>query len=79
MNKLLVRTLSGIIYAGLIIGAIFAGKIWFLALLILFAVLAVIEFEKIIDNGAARHRNHNPASARRSHRSVGRLCGQHRG
>ena len=52
MNKLLVRTLSGIIYAGLIIGAIFAGKIWFLALLILFAVLAVIEFEKIIDNGA---------------------------
>lgn len=46
MNKLLVRTLSGIIYAGLIIGAVCAGKIWFLALMILFAVLAVTEFER---------------------------------
>ena len=52
MNKLLVRSISGIIYAGLIIGAICAGKIWFLALMILFAVLAVTEFEKILDNGA---------------------------
>lgn len=52
MKKLLVRTLSGIIYAGLIIGAICAGKIWFLALMILFAVLAVTEFEKILDSKA---------------------------
>lgn len=51
MNKLLLRSVSGIVYVALIIGAIFAGTPWFYALASLFAVLAVVEFEKILDSG----------------------------
>lgn len=43
--------MSGIIYVALIIGAILAGGLWFNALASLFAILAVLEFEKILDSG----------------------------
>lgn len=51
MQKLLVRSLSGIVYVVLILAAIFAGAVWVHALASLFAVLAVVEFEKILDRG----------------------------
>ncbi len=51
MHKLLLRSASGIIYVALIVGAIFGGAPWFSALLSLFAILAVIEFENILDHG----------------------------
>jgi len=51
MNKLLLRSISGIVYVALIIGAIFAGTPWFYALASLFAVLGIIEFEGILDHG----------------------------
>ena len=43
--------MSGIIYVALIVGAILAGGLWFYALASLLAVLAVVEFEKILDSG----------------------------
>lgn len=51
MKNLLTRSLSGIIYVSLIVGAILGGTPWFTALLTLFAILAVIEFENILDGG----------------------------
>lgn len=47
VKKLLVRTISGLVYAGLIIGCIFWGQIPFTWLAALFATLGTIEFEKI--------------------------------
>ncbi len=47
LKKLLVRTSSGLVYVGLIIGCIFWGQIPFTWLAALFATLATIEFEKI--------------------------------
>lgn len=53
MKNLVTRALSGIVYIGLIVGAIFAGYIWTSALMGLFAVLAMYEFHKItiLDGG----------------------------
>ncbi len=47
MSKLLIRATSGLIYVALIVGCIFLGQIPFTLLASLFAILAVIEFEKI--------------------------------
>lgn len=54
MKKLLVRSISGAVYVALIVGAIFLGYTWFAMLMSLFAVLAVIEFENILDGGRPR-------------------------
>lgn len=45
----LLRSLSGIVYVGVIVGCIFWGSIPFSVLAALFGVLAVIEFEKICE------------------------------
>ncbi len=47
MKNIITRSLSGIIYIGLILGAIFLGYLWFVGLMAIFAALAVVEFEKI--------------------------------
>lgn len=49
MNNLIVRALSGAVYVALIIGAILAGFGWFAALTTLLALLAIPEFEKIVN------------------------------
>lgn len=48
MKNLVVRSLSGIVYVALIIGAILAGEAWFFALTLLFGLLAAVEFEHIV-------------------------------
>lgn len=48
-KSLLQRSLSGIVYVGLIVGCIFWGIIPFSVMAILFGVLAVLEFEKICE------------------------------
>lgn len=50
-KKLLIRSLSGLIYIGIIIGCIFWGVIPFTCMAAVFAVIAVIEFDKIIACG----------------------------
>ncbi|MCH5227447.1 MAG: phosphatidate cytidylyltransferase [Muribaculaceae bacterium] len=45
----LVRSLSGIVYVGIIVGCIFWGNIPFSIMASLFGILAVIEFEKICE------------------------------
>ncbi len=47
MNNVVIRSITGIVYVGLIIGAIFAGGYWMLWLVMLFAFLAVNEFTGI--------------------------------
>ncbi len=51
MNKVLVRAISGAIYVALIVGAILGGEVWFTALMAVFALLGIIEFENILDGG----------------------------
>ncbi len=48
MNNLIVRALSGSVYIALIIGAIFAGEIYFLALMLLFIILGMVELQKLL-------------------------------
>ena len=48
MKNLLTRSISGIVYVALIVGAIFGGPVCFAILMSLFAVLAVNEFENIV-------------------------------
>ncbi len=52
MNKVIVRTVSGVVYIALIVAAIMSGPLWFAALMCLFAVLGVNEFETVL--GGAR-------------------------
>ena len=47
MKNLVQRTLSGIIYVALIVGAVLAGGWWFSALMLLLAILAILEFQHI--------------------------------
>lgn len=47
MKNIVTRSISGIIYVGLIVGALFAGSIWFTALCVLFCLLAMLEFQKL--------------------------------
>lgn len=55
MKNIVTRSISGIIYVGLIVGALLAGSIWFTALCVLFCLLAMLEFQKLTSsrsNGA---------------------------
>ena len=53
MKNVIVRSLSGIVYIALIVGAILAGKVWFVALLTVFAVVAMAELLHDLDRGTA--------------------------
>ncbi len=53
MKNVIVRSLSGIVYIALILAGIFCGKIAFLALTTVFALLGVIEFQNITMGKAA--------------------------
>jgi len=48
MNKLITRSISGIVYVALIVGAILAGNCWFTALMAVFSTIAVLEFQKLV-------------------------------
>lgn len=45
MNKLLKRSASGLVYVGVIVGAIFAGNLWFVLLCMVFAAIGIHEFQ----------------------------------
>ena len=45
MNKLLKRSASGMVYVGAIVGAIFAGNLWFALLCMVFAAIGIHEFQ----------------------------------
>lgn len=47
MKKLITRTVSGIVYIALIIGALYLGGWWWYALTALFTVLATLEYQNI--------------------------------
>ncbi len=47
MNNLVTRALSGAVYVALIVAATLAGGYWFVALMLLFGILSIVEFEKI--------------------------------
>ncbi len=49
MNNLLTRASSGAVYVAAIVGAILGGETWFTMLCALFAVLAVTEFERLVE------------------------------
>lgn len=51
MKNVLTRSLTGLLYIAVIVGAIFAGRIWFWGLTVLFGVLGINEFNKISNNG----------------------------
>lgn len=61
MNKILVRSASGIVYIALIVGAVLAGGWWFLALMTLFTVLATLEYQHLM---AVRHGGYAPVYVR---------------
>lgn len=52
MKNLVTRSLSGIVYVALIVGAILCGNTWFSALTVIFVVLGIIEFQKITFRGS---------------------------
>lgn len=52
MKNVVVRSLSGAVYIALIVGSIFAGKVYFLSLLSLFAIVAVLEMKNITSANA---------------------------
>ncbi|MDE6527019.1 MAG: phosphatidate cytidylyltransferase [Muribaculaceae bacterium] len=47
MHKVLVRTVSGVIYIALIVGCIFGGSAWFISLMAVFSLAGVVEFQKV--------------------------------
>lgn len=47
MKNVIVRSLSGIVYIALIVGALLAGGWWWYALTAVFGVFAVLEFQRI--------------------------------
>ena len=47
MKKVLTRSLTGILYVAIIVGAVFAGSWWFWALTVLFGILGVNEFNRM--------------------------------
>lgn len=51
MNKLLLRSISGLVYVGLIVGSLLLGNKWFGVVTLIMALLASIEFQKISHGG----------------------------
>lgn len=47
MKKVLIRSISGIIYVAIIVGAIFAGLDWFYALCMALTLLGMAEFQQV--------------------------------
>lgn len=54
MNNLVTRSLSGIVYVALIVGAIIAGPYWFMVLMVCFSILAIIEFQMLTHSRQSR-------------------------
>lgn len=54
MNNFVTRSLSGIVYVALIVGAIIAGSYWFMVLMVCFAILAVMEFQMLTHSNQPR-------------------------
>ena len=50
MKNVLTRSLTGILYVAIIVGAVFAGSWWFWALTVLFGILGVNEFNRMTNN-----------------------------
>lgn len=48
MKNLITRSLSGIVYVALIVGAILAGNLWFVVLTIIFAMVGIHEFQTLL-------------------------------
>ena len=48
MKNIVTRSISGAVYVGLIIAAVLAGKAWLLTLMSVFAVLGVIEINRLV-------------------------------
>lgn len=51
MKNVLTRSLTGLLYIAVIVGAIFAGRIWFWLLTVLFGLLGINEFNRISNGG----------------------------
>ena len=49
MKNIITRSMSGIVYVALIVCALLAGPDWFMSLTALFALLGVLEFQKLTD------------------------------
>lgn len=54
MKNIVTRSISGIIYVALIVGSILMGKLWFGALMAVFSIFAMIEFQRMNFNGTGR-------------------------
>lgn len=54
MKKLIVRSLSGIVYVAILVGAILLGKGWLAALLCVFCVLGMWEITRMVSDKVAR-------------------------
>ena len=54
MKNVLTRSLTGLLYIAVIVGAIFGGRIWFWGLTVLFGVLGINEFNKISNQEIGR-------------------------
>lgn len=50
MKNLLTRSLTGLLYVGIIVGAVLGGGWWFWAMLALFAILGITEFDRIAND-----------------------------
>ncbi|MDE6415534.1 MAG: phosphatidate cytidylyltransferase [Duncaniella sp.] len=59
MKNLVLRSLSGIVYVAVIVGAILAGGWWYMAFVALFTILAMIEFNNLANAG---NRGDNPSA-----------------
>lgn len=51
MSNLFLRSISGLIYVALVIGALLAGPIWAIALFSIFGVVSILEFRNITEIG----------------------------
>ena len=75
MNNLIVRALSGAVYVALIIGAIIGGYGWFAALTTIFALLAILEFEKIVNQPTGDAKSSQISWARKAALFADLICG----
>lgn len=54
MKNIVTRSISGIVYIAMIVGAILSGPDWFMALMVLFVLLAVREFQMLTKRSSDR-------------------------